>query len=308
MDRVQQKSYQMQFEIRFLRSKGDAFQHLFEELMGKRYPADFMACRPWGRQGDRKNDGYLPSARTLFQVYAPNEFAAAETVRKIEDDFAGAKEHWQSYFDRWVFVHNAYDQRLPPDVIEALANLKQQNPKIAIETWGYQELLLEFRKLDVAELDSWLEPAPTDEDKSQLGFAEIQAVVEHIKLMPATANVAPRPVPSGKIEFNLLPEAVASYLRMGMEKAPLVASYFSSCRDPLYGERVAAAFKARYAELRDRQPPLHPHDIWGELDDWAGGNATKKPIDKLAITAVLAWLFDSCDIFEEPPTQGAETS
>lgn len=308
MDRVQQQSYQLLFEIRFLRSRGEAFQRLFEELMGRRYPGDFMACRPWGRQGDRKNDGYLPSARTLFQVYGPNEIAAAETVKKIEEDFSGAKEHWQEYFKRWIFVHNAHDQRLPPDVIKALVDLSQQNPQIVIETWGYPELLVEFRKLGLAELESWLGLAPTAEDKARLGFAEIQAVVEHIKLSPSATIANPRPVPFGKIEFNLLPEAVAGYLKMGMEKAPLVASYFSTCRDPLYGERVAAAFKARYAELRGNQPPLHPHDIWGELDDWAGGNMTKKPIEKLAITAVLAWLFDSCDIFEEPPAYGAAAS
>ncbi|MEF8754247.1 MAG: ABC-three component system protein [Accumulibacter sp.] len=281
---------------------------MFEELMGRRYPGDFMACRPWGRQGDRKNDGYLSSAHTLFQVYGPNEIAAAATVKKIEEDFSGAKEHWQNYFKRWIFVHNAHDQRLPPDVIKALADLREQNPQVDIETWGYPELLIEFRKLGLADLESWMGAAPTVEDKARIGFAEIQAVVEHLKLSPFATNASPRPVPFGKIEFNLLPEAVASYLKMGMGKAPLVASYFSSCRNPLEGERVAAAFKARYAELRGKQPPLHPHDIWGELDDWAGGNITKKPIEKLAITAVLAWLFDSCDIFEEPPPRGAAAS
>lgn len=300
MDRVQQQSYRLLFENRFLRAKGDSFQSLFEELLGKRYPGDFMACRPWGRQWDRKNDGYLPSKRTLFQVYAPNEFPVAETVRKVQEDFSGAYAHWQQYFGRWVFVHNAFDQRLPPDVIKTLADIKQQNTDIEIESWGYQELLIEFGKLGLAELESWLGLVPNAADKGRLGFAEIEAVIEHIKLMPLTTPVAPRPVPFGKIEFNFLPDAVASYLKMGMEKAPLVASYFSSCRDPLYGERVAAAFKARYAELRNMHPQLHPHDIWGELDDWAGGNVTKKPIEKLAITAILAWLFDSCDIFDEP--------
>lgn len=309
LDRVQQQSYQLQFENRFLKAKGDAFQRLFEELMGRVYPGDFEACRPWGRDGDRKNDGYLPSARTLFQVYAPNEIEAASTIKKINEDFAGGKDHWQQYFDRWVFVHNAYDHRLPPAVIKTVADLRQQNPEIAIETWGYPELLAEFRKLGLADLESWFGPVPTAEDNTRVGFAEIQAVVEHIKLSHSPANLSPRPVPFGKIEFNQLPDAVAAFLKLGMEKAPLVANYFSTCRDPLYGERVAAAFKARYEELRDKQPPLHPHDIWGELDDWAGFNSTKKPIEKLAITAVLAWLFDSCDIFEEPPaTQSATRS
>lgn len=103
MDRVQQLSYEKDFRILFLEAKGDGFQHLFEKLMGKVHPNDFMACRPWGNVGDRKNDGYLPSARTLFQCYAPNELSAVDAIRKINEDFDGAKAHWEKYFDEWIF-------------------------------------------------------------------------------------------------------------------------------------------------------------------------------------------------------------
>jgi hypothetical protein len=72
-----------------------------------------MACRPWGNQGDRKNDGFLKSERRLFQVYAPNEMEAAKAKTKITADFEGAKEHWGKHFDKWTFVHNATDG-LPP--------------------------------------------------------------------------------------------------------------------------------------------------------------------------------------------------
>ena len=59
MDRVQQLSYQKNFRIIFLEAKADEFQRLFEKLMAKAHPNDFMACRPWGNVGDRKNDGYV---------------------------------------------------------------------------------------------------------------------------------------------------------------------------------------------------------------------------------------------------------
>lgn len=114
MDRIQQLNYEKDFRIAFLESKGDGFQRLFEKLMLKAHPNDFMACRPWGNVGDRKNDGYLPSARILFQSYAPNELSAAEAIKKINEDFEGAKEHWEEYFDEWTFVHNAPDGRLGP--------------------------------------------------------------------------------------------------------------------------------------------------------------------------------------------------
>ena len=65
--------YGKDFEIAFRKAKDDVFQTLFERLMNLAYKADFMACRPWGNVGDKKNDGFLKSERRLFQVYAPNE-------------------------------------------------------------------------------------------------------------------------------------------------------------------------------------------------------------------------------------------
>jgi len=298
VDRIQQLNYEKDFRIHFLESTGDAFQQLFEQLMGKRYPGDFIACKPWGRQGDEKNDGYLPSVRTLFQVYAPEELSSAATVTKINTDFAGAKVHWKQYFDCWVFVHNA--RALPPNVIKALSDLRSANPEITIEQWSFEELLIEFRGLKQIDLESWFGPAFSSEDKAHVGYADLQAVIEHIKFVPSRQNASPRPVPMGKIEFNQLSHEVASILKIAMEKASLVEEFFAEWRDPRFGSRVATAFKTRYEELRDNQPALHPDLIWGELEEWAGYNATKHPKEKAAIAAVLAWLFGNCDIFEEP--------
>ena len=97
-------SYEKDFRIAFLESKGDEFQRLFEKLMKKVYPNDFIPCRPWGKDGDCKNDGYLRSQRKLFQVYAPNEIKKEEAIRKINEDFVGAKNHWEEYFDKWIFA------------------------------------------------------------------------------------------------------------------------------------------------------------------------------------------------------------
>ena len=113
---LQQAYYNKCFRVCFLESKRDAFQTFFERLMGLAFPGDFM---PWGRQGDEKNNGFLTSERTLFQVYAPNEMSAASAVAKIQEDFAGAKVYWEQYLGKWVFVHNA-DNGLSPNAQKAL--------------------------------------------------------------------------------------------------------------------------------------------------------------------------------------------
>lgn len=298
MDRSLQLIYEKDFRIRYLESRKEAFQNLFETLMSKRFPSDFEPCKPWGRQGDEKNDGYLPSARTLFQVYAPEAFDSAKAVTKINADLNGALPHWQQYFDHWVFVHNA--PALPPNVIKTLADLRTANPQIAISHWGYEELLKVFRELEQADLESWFGVSYSGEDRGQMGYADLKAVVEHIKFSSVDADGTPRPVPQGKIEFNQLSPEVAGVIKLAMEKVRLVESFFAGWRDPLFAARIAAAFKARYIELRTAEPAMHPDLIWGELEEWAGYNATRHPREKAAIHAVLAWLFGNCDIFEEP--------
>jgi hypothetical protein len=69
--------YEMKFHLTFLEAMGDAFQDFFSSIMELRYPGDFARVRPWGKFGDRKNDGYLRSQRKLFQCYAPRGLTLA---------------------------------------------------------------------------------------------------------------------------------------------------------------------------------------------------------------------------------------
>ena len=219
--------------------------------MGLAYKADFMACRPWGNQGDHKNDGFLKSERRLFQVYAPNEMMAAKAIKKIEEDFNGAKAYWGTHFDKWVFAHNATDG-LPPHIQKALLAFEKANPGIAIEPWG---LVKSF----VARLPPSFHSTifnrgcgfvPSDETKSELGFSDLQVVLEAIASHPAPALLEVKDVPTGKIEANALSENVSILLKAGMAKAPLVEAFFEKWHDETLGERVAESFRAKYQLLR----------------------------------------------------------
>lgn len=304
MDRIQQLNYEKDFRIAFLESKGDSFQHLFEKLMSKAHPNDFMACRPWGNVGDRKNDGYLPSARILYQSYAPNELTAAEAVKKINEDFDGAKEYWEEYFDEWTFVHNAQDGRLGPHIIEALLKLGDAHSQIKIGHCGYEEMLAKFRQLSLQDLESWFGPSLTMEANVNLGFSDLVAVLTHISIMPVPTSSEVKDVSRGKIEANLLSQAVADFLKIGMQKSMLVAQFFNNWRNPAYGEQIAQAFNSQYSALRDQVPPLHPDEIFGRLETWAGGTANITPTHKAAVLAVMAYLFDKCEIFEDAQAMG----
>jgi hypothetical protein len=166
-----------------------------------------------------------------------------------------------------------------------------------LEPWGLEEFRRVFRKLTTADLQSWFGFVPSDETKSQLEFTDLQLVLETIADSPLPTTRAIKDVPMGKIEANALSESVATILKAGMAKSPLVEDFFAQWHDETLGERVAEAFRAKYQSLRGQ---MRSDDIFAELESWAGGAQRGSPKHQLAVLAVLAYYFDSCDIFEEP--------
>jgi ABC-3C protein len=255
-----------------------------------------MACRPWGNRGDRKNDGFLKSERRLFQVYAPGEMTEAKAVAKIREDFEGAKAYWGEHFDKWVFAHNAVEG-LPPHVQKILLDFEKANPGITLEPWGLEEFRQIFRRISIEDLQSWFGFAPTDITKANLGFKDLQVVLETLAGQAAPHDEAVKDVPRGKIEANALSDSVAVLLKAGMSKAPLVEEFFDQWTDVTLGERIARSFRAKYESLRGE---FTPNRIFSELVDWAGGTDRGRPEHELAVLTVMAYYFERCDIFEEP--------
>ncbi|MGE3809748.1 MAG: ABC-three component system protein [Gemmataceae bacterium] len=292
---LQQAYYESQFKIAFLTAKGEAFQTFFSKLMSLAHKGDFLPSRPWGNQGDRKNDGFLRSQRCLYQVYAPLEMTAAEAQKKIQEDFDGAIEHWGTQFDRWVFVHNAHDG-LPPHVIDLMLTLEQAYG-VRLESCSLEELLVEFRGLSDDDKASWFGPAPTDAMVAKLGFEDLQPVLDRLAAQTEPPDVEVLAVPMGKIEANALTQAEETILRSGMRKAPLVAQFLAKWHDETLGERLAEAFRNEYARLkRDNRAS----EIFGELQSWAGGSHLGSPEHQVAVWAIMAYFFERCDIFEAP--------
>jgi hypothetical protein len=296
MEPIEQAYYEAKFENAYLRAKGDSFQTFFEDLMTRAYKADFMACRPWGNRGDRKNDGFLKSERRLFQVYAPNEMSEAEAIKKIKEDFEGAKTHWHVHFDKWVFAHNAIDG-LPPHVQAEILELERKNPGLTLEPWGIEEFRLVFRRVPRADLESWFGFAPTSATKTKLVFEDLRVVLETIAVQHVADDRPVKDVPPRKIEANALSPSITRLLKEGMTKAPLVDEFFGKWNDPTFGDRIAKAFRAKYVSLRDQATP---NQIFHDIQAWAGGAERGNAEHELAVLTVLAYYFERCDIFEEP--------
>ena len=132
--------FEREFELRFLKSRGIAFQNLFSQIMEGAYPGDFQRIRAHGNTGDLKCDGYQASRRIVFQVYGPDSFQPlSKLLRKIQDDFDGAVDKWGTRMDRWIFVHNS-ESGLPAQAEQLLQDLQAGPNAPTIDKWGYPEL------------------------------------------------------------------------------------------------------------------------------------------------------------------------
>jgi hypothetical protein len=295
VDPISRAFYELRFELAFLKTKGDAFQDFFSSIMEKVHPADFQRVRPWGRIGDWKNDGYLRSERTLFQIYAPNEMTSAEAIRKIDQDFAGALPYWKDYFATWVFAHNARIG-LGPEITERLLSLGRTHAHLKVIPWGYEELRQRAFRLAEAELASLFGPAPTQRGMDLLGIPELRPVLEHIPRLPPPTDADLRPVPQDKLSLNLLSDHVATLLKAGMRRSLLVRRYFDARPDPTERDAVAQAFHVKYQELRRAHNA--PDDIFVALQHYVDAAQAQPAHRQEAVYAVLAYFFEECDIFE----------
>jgi len=226
MEDYSRSYYEVVFERDFLKKTGTAFQDFFSEIMEKCYPGDFQRVRPWGKLGDRKNDGYLRSKRMLFQVYAPNEMKLKDTLDKINEDFNGALPYWEDHFDYWVFTHNS-QRGLSGDVLKRLLGLEKEHPHLKFLNWGYEELRNELFGLAEIDIAAILGPAPTRRDLHNMGYAELKIVLDHISDKEPLINQDISPTPNKKISSNGLSPHVENLIRDSHIKAVLVEKFFN---------------------------------------------------------------------------------
>lgn len=295
MDELQRSIYVDRFRLTFHTQKGTAFQDWFVRLAGHAFGADFEEVRPYGPYGDFKCDGRRISSGAVFQCYAPEAMKEADLIAKIDEDFHGARTHWGGNMQEWVFVHN--DGRgLPPNAVQHLDGLRKTNAPLQISTWSEPELLTLAMGLDLSSLQAMFGQAASIAIVDRLVLSDLMPIIDALQRQDSPANSPLTPPSPEKLEKNALSEESGLFLRIGRRKSSLVDTFFRKSPRPDLGERIAEAFRTRYAELKAFDIPADT--IFKHLQDYAGFNG--EPKRQGAALAVLAYFFDSCDIFEDP--------
>lgn len=301
------------FQARVAKSEGMGFQNLFSEIMRYARP-DFTPVKPQGREGDWKNDGHEPAAGRYYQVYAPEQFNEAAAVKKLQEDFAGLLAKWgdaavyPNGVQEFYFVINDGYRITPggyPTTIAALETLRLKLGLKVCRPFLSKDLEDILLALPEDKIIAVLGFPPNPADIKVLPFTLVNEVIRHI-----VENTGPRslqqtlnnPDFDEKIAFNGL--AVTGHLlRDGAYRRGSLEDYFGSqsnftrqdVRDhlnALYDESksLLLAADAQLFYILDKITPTPPE-------------ANSRLVTELqnAALVVMAYFFESCDIFEEPP-------
>ncbi len=133
----------LQFWDKVFIKTGAEFQAFFEAIMDKAFPR-FQKIRPYGKDGDKGNDGYCPAEGIYYQVYAPAKPGEkeAEAAEKFKDDFAKLKDGWDKIatIKELNFVYNDKRSGVTIRLEEAKAELKAANPSIEFKIFTPKDL------------------------------------------------------------------------------------------------------------------------------------------------------------------------
>jgi hypothetical protein len=299
----QQYWWRIALELKLRKSSGDAFQDFFSTTMVAAHGSDFVRVRAFGAAGDKGCDGYLQSSGKVFACYGAINAASDKVqylIKKMDDDFSKALKALAAIMKEWHMVHNLVDG-LPADAILKLDALKQANKTHTFGFIGMEGFEAAIFSLPITKIDALLGMAATAQDAQNLQTIELRdlvaAVVQAADAQPIDVS-AIRPVPPDKLDFNALPGHWRSMIAGGWQNAHLVEQYIRQHHDPLIGERIAQRFRVRYLYFKAQS--LDAGTIMSSLYEDITGIGIVPPARQVAAQALLAYLFESCDIFETP--------
>jgi len=282
---------------------GTSFQDFFAALASHRWGTDFEARRAQGSLGDGKCDGFhVPDGR-VFQCYAPRRMEARELLAKIREDFAGAKAEFGSRMRGWTLVHND-DEGLPKEAHDLIIRLREDNPALSITVTGPEQLLQLVAELEPTSLMILLPAVPAPREIRRVQFAEIDALIKELDDLDVPVDgdcpiIEPSPE---KLAHNGFASHVEEALKQGHLGAAQFERYFADTSRADSGNRVAARFKRVYADCR--REGLGSDETFYALAEAVGGLAGSKA-RSATIIGLLAYLFHTCEVFENPPAMVA---
>lgn len=284
---------------------GEEFERFFQEVMSARYPS-FIGVKTHGNLGDLGADGLSLHDRKLYACYAPKVVDATKVRTKFTSDLKKAITKRGGEFDTFVFVHNDL-HGIQPEVAKLLARASSEHPELKFEQLNPSGLYRELCRLERATIEDILRCAiPVSDRVYSIGLDDLEPLLNHLiaERRQATPQTPIREVPPKKLEYNRLPKDDRTDLIFAMRFTHLVDQYYQHRSSITERDDVAQGINYYYQEIKSEYND--PSDILWKLQEYVGGNARGSRERERAVMVIIAYFFESCDIFDEPPSNWKE--
>ena len=298
------------FENKIFKANWQAFEDLFTQVMGLLYE-DFRKVKAYGSDGDRKNDGFIPTTNTYFQCYAPEDIQKSEAnlITKLNTDFKGLVNHWEGEgfkVETFYFAVNDKDKGLSPSSYSELEKLKNSHTEVKIDFLLIPQLKRLFNELKKLQVMQVVGLIPTDEI-GDLDFWALGEVITNIlkNQVPIdfNENYEDRKDFEDKIKLNGLTNRVSGILNTASHQEKAIESFILENK-----KNSVQAIRDRFVNYYNDSKLQHQNNIENYADkrfffisnaaspDVQNENNSKKIQD--AIFILMSYFFEACDIFE----------
>lgn len=321
MNTAEKTLARLMFRSRMSSLIGMGFQNEFSRIMSLA-DSDFSPVKPQGNEGDWKNDGHMPTHGRYYQVYSPENYSESEAIKKLKEDFDGLVQKWgdnkvyPTGINEFYFVINDGSRITPgayPTTYAALAELKTKYSLNECKPFLTKDLEDVLLGLDDDKICSVIGFIPNPAEIRVLRIDAVSEVVCHIINNPIIRSLSQSLVDpdfENKIIFNNL-NLTANWLRDADYRRSTVEQFFEM-NGSLSRQTVRDKLKAIYEDGKSQTFGNVPNQAstQDQLLVHILDQATPKPIDSSdrrmekdlrdAALVVLAYFFETCDIFEEP--------
>lgn len=296
------------FQNRIYEYKGQAFEDFFVSVMTK-YNQEFQAVKAYGNIGDQKNDGFVRSTGTYYQVFSPEDITKDKTIkealRKLETDLKGLFEKWNDIckIKKFYFVINDKYNGIPAPIIQKVIELDNstcyENVEIAVFTAKDLEKI--FMELDEVAMQDVVGFIP-DVTFETIEYDALNEVVKYLLNTELPENDEGKLIVPDfyeKIQFNDLSKEIENKLMMGSYQEGILKTYFNE--NPGMREILQGKFHALYEKscelVADTKENAADCRFYYILENAA---PRKTMAIYTCIGVLMSYYFTTCDIFEEP--------